>query len=130
MSKARRFYHICDPNLPVARDSGRQRKRIGRVHIFLLLKRGPEFVGACEATISQKHRGNKFMSTGIGVPLNMAKRLANARLSQVYMVHTELVRLDEEEFVRNIIETLTRSESDLWYPPAEFRRENQQSLTQ
>tara|TARA_B100000700_G_scaffold88627_1_gene99983 strand:- start:102534 stop:102896 length:363 start_codon:yes stop_codon:yes gene_type:complete len=100
---------------------------MGRAHIFLLLESGPEFVGACEVTVSRKHRGNKSMSTGIGVPLDMAKRLADLSLSRVYMLYTELVRFDDEDaFVRSVIESLSPKESDYWHPPAGFRLKDYQ----
>lgn len=114
---SKRFYHVCDPNLPVARAKNRGRTRIGRAHIFLLHADAPEFVGACESAVSMKHRGNKRGSTGISVPLDMAKRLANEDLSHLYLLYTEnIIFSDEQEFVQHVIDTLTPDEP--WYAPA------------
>ena len=110
---AKRFYYICDPNLPVATKK-RHRSSVRRAIIFHLDRGAVRPVGSCRYVTALKH-GNVL----VAVDLHMAKKLASlsphfVTIYDVSDFHPESLPALTEEMTS----MLSKRPVEPWYPPA------------
>lgn len=109
----KKFYHICDPALPVARKYGRGRWNVGRCHFFQI---GVGFIGSCQSTLSALPHKDTYT----GVPLEMALKMTAMNSNEVYILCTENIIIDnEDDFVHNVEDALSFQNHEI--PPRTWK---------
>lgn len=118
MARPKRFYYICNPNLPVATKKRHLHSMgVRRALVYSLQGGVARFIGSCRYVIALPHK-----KSVVAVDLSMAKKLSSLDLNLVY-VH-DVTQFHTESFPRmaeEVTSILNRSD-EFWSPPAGISR--------